>query len=673
MPLSDTITAQWAWIIPALSVSAFFVTAVFGRFLPKQGVYIPLAAIAAGFVLFWFVLTDVVANGSREVAVNWIVLGDTRISWGIIADRLSVTMLGLITFVALLVQVYSIEYMKGEGRIGWYYAVHALFAGAMLALVLADNLIFLYLAWELVGLGSYLLIGFWWERRSAAEAAKKAFITTRIGDVGLLIGIILLYRATGTFDISTIFHVAEQGDIDGGTLTLSMLLIFLGAMGKSAQFPFHVWLPDAMEGPTPVSALIHAATMVAAGVFLVARLLPLFELAENVLLVVSIVGLFTFIYAGTLSLVMEDFKQVLAYSTISHLGLMMLALGAGALGAAMLHLVAHGLAKALLFLGAGSVNHATHRTGIWELGGLIKKMPVTGVTFLIGAASLAGIPPLVGFWSKDEVLVAVSDARGPIFLALALGGALLSALYMARVAFVVFFGKPRGEANAHESPSLLTAPLLLLALGTILACVLVFDWSGSYDGFGAFLLADQGFLHHEEKFHIVPWLAGLSVLLAISGVAVGWLVYVRESVSHESLAQKLASRPSRDGQEVLRRRRLPVDGRPSRARVRRGCGGVRPDRRQRYRSGRSGAAGAILGISRPAGPDWAAVQLRSRNGGGNTGACGPVVDADGVSQLEAYSCLTAPSVQKDADFLEHFADDTPRCVTFEMCVSRPPV
>ena len=540
MALSDTITAQWAWVIPALSVSAFFITAVLGRYLPKQGIYVPIAAIALGFVLFWFVLADLVANGAREVAVDWIVLGDTRISWGITVDRLSVTMLGLVTFVALLVQVYSLEYLKGERRIGWYYAVHALFAGAMLALVLADNLIFLYVAWELVGLGSYLLIGFWWERRTAAEAAKKAFITTRIGDVGLLIGIILLFRATGTFDISTIFHVAEQGGIDSGTLTLSMLLIFLGAMGKSAQFPFHVWLPDAMEGPTPVSALIHAATMVAAGVFLTARLLPLFEMAENVLLVVSVVGLFTFIYAGTLSLVMTDFKQVLAYSTISHLGLMILALGAGALGAAMLHLVAHGLAKALLFLGAGSVNHSTHKTGIWELGGVVKKMPITGVTFIIGAASLAGIAPLVGFWSKDEILVAVSDGRGPLFLTLALAGALLSAVYMARVVFVVFFGKARGYGDAHESPWLISAPLVLLAFGSVVACALVFDWPGSYNGFGAFLLADQEFLHHVEKFHIVPWLAIISTLLAVGGVAVGWLVYIRGSISHESLARRLA-------------------------------------------------------------------------------------------------------------------------------------
>lgn len=541
MPLSDTITAQWAWVIPVLSLSAFFVTAVFGRFLPKQGVYVPIAAIALGFILFWFVLADVVANGPRTAGIDWIILGDTRVSWSIIVDRLSVVMIGLITFVALVVQVYSIEYMKGEKRIGWYYAVHALFAGSMLALVLADNLIFLYAAWELVGLGSYLLIGFWWERRPAAEAAKKAFITTRIGDVGLLIGIIVLFRATGTFDISTIFHIAGQGGIDDATLNFAMLSIFLGAMGKSAQFPFHVWLPDAMEGPTPVSALIHAATMVTAGVFLVARLMPLFQLTENVLLVVAIVGLFTFVYACTLALVMNDFKRVLAYSTISHLGLMMLALGAGSMDAAMLHLVAHGAAKALLFLCAGSVNHATHKTDIWELGGIARSMPITGVTFIVGAASLAGIPPLAGFWSKDEALVAVLDGPGALFLGAALIGVLLSALYMSRLLFVIFFGKARTRsADVHESTPTMTAPLALLAIGSVLGGALAIDWPGPYDGFGAFLLADQGFLHQEAGGHFVLWLSAVSVALAGSGGALGWLVYQRGTVSHETWARKLS-------------------------------------------------------------------------------------------------------------------------------------
>ena len=381
-----------------------------------RGAFVSVAAILLGFVLFWFVLVDLLDNGGGTFSADWLVLGDVSITWGAIVDSLSVTMIGLVTFVALLVQVYSIEYMRGEPRYGWYFASHALFAAAMLALVLADNLVFLYLAWELVGLGSYLLIGFWHEKRSAAEAAKKAFVTTRIGDVGLLIGIILLYRATGTFDISGVIHAVENGVgtglISQATVNLAMFLVFLGAMGKSAQFPFHVWLPDAMEGPTPVSALIHAATMVAAGVFLVARLMPLFEMAPAVLLFVAVIGLITFAFAGTLALVMTDLKRVLAYSTISHLGLMMLSLGAFGMAVAIFHLLVHGIAKALLFLGAGSVTHGTGRTDIREMGGLRRAMPVTAITFTIGAASLAGLVPFSGFFSKEEALITVLDERG---------------------------------------------------------------------------------------------------------------------------------------------------------------------------------------------------------------------------------------------------------------------
>ena len=410
---------------------------------------------------------DLLENGGGTFSADWLVLGDVSITWGVLVDRLSVTMIGLVTFVALLVQVYSVEYMRGEPRYGWYFASHALFAAAMLALVLADNLVFLYLAWELVGLGSYLLIGFWHEKRPAAEAAKKAFVTTRIGDVGLLIGIILLYRATGTFDISGVIHAVENGVgtglISQATVNLAMFLVFLGAMGKSAQFPFHVWLPDAMEGPSPVSALIHAATMVAAGVFLVARLMPLFEMAPTVLLFVAVIGLFTFAFAGTLALVMTDLKRVLAYSTISHLGLMMLSLGAFGMVAAILHLLIHGVSKALLFLGAGSVTHGTGRTDIREMGGLWRAMPITAVTFTIGAASLAGLVPFSGFFSKEEALVTVLDERGLAFFIPTFAAALLSALYMARVTFLVFFGASRGEGEAHESPWLMTVPLLVLA------------------------------------------------------------------------------------------------------------------------------------------------------------------------------------------------------------------
>ena len=355
--------------------------------------------------------------------------------------------------------------MKGDSRYGWYFSLHALFAGSMLLVVLADNLLFLYFAWELVGLGSYLLIGFWFDRRSAAEAAKKAFITTRIGDVGLLIGIIILFKATGTFHISSIIHVAQNGGISDSTIMWSSLLIFLGAMGKSGQFPLHVWLPDAMEGPTPVSALIHAATMVAAGVYLVARMMPLFDLVPEMQLIVVITGLFTFIFAGFIALVMTDMKRILAYSTISHLGLMMLSIGTGAVGAALFHLVVHGISKALLFLGAGNVMHSTNdETDCWRLGGLKSKMPITAGIFLIGSLSLAGIAPLSGFFSKDEILSSVYQEMGLGFLIVTLAGGFVSALYIARLFLITFTGTSRTDAakNAHESPVLMLFPVVML-------------------------------------------------------------------------------------------------------------------------------------------------------------------------------------------------------------------
>jgi NADH-quinone oxidoreductase subunit L len=543
MPFASSIGVEWAWVIPALSASAFFIVVIFGRFLPRQGSFLSIVAILLGFVLFWYVLRDLLQSGPASFSLNWLTVGALQITWGVSVDRLAVTMLGLVTFVALLIQVYSLEYMRGDPRLGWYFAVHAMFAAAMLALVLADNLLFLYIAWELVGLGSYLLIGFWYERRSAAEAAKKAFVTTRIGDVGLLIGIILLFKATGTFDISEIFLRAEQGAISQGTLNVATFLIFLGAMGKSAQFPFHVWLPDAMEGPTPVSALIHAATMVAAGVYLVARLLPLFELAPTVLLFVASIGLVTFLLGAALALVMTDIKRVLAYSTISHLGLMMLSLGAFGPAAAIFHLVAHGLSKALLFLGAGSVMHGLdEETDVWKMGGLRRRMPITAITFVIGAAALAGLAPLSGFFSKDEILLAVLDHRNPVFIALVLAGVVLSALYMARLVLVVFFGQPRASADhAHESPALMTVPLMLLAFFAATVGFLAFGWTDAYQGFGAFLsnagqVALLPGLHFEWEIEV--WLTIVSLLLAVAGVGIGWLAYSRGAISHARVAQR---------------------------------------------------------------------------------------------------------------------------------------
>ena len=536
--MTEHIGTSWAWVIPALSAGAFFVVLPFRRFLPKQGAYVSIAAILGGFALFWFVLLGFLDSGASGASLRWLSVGATKLTWGVHVDEISVTMLGLVTFVALLVQVYSLGYMRHDGHddpgLGRYFAFHSLFAAAMLALVLADNLVFLYIAWELVGLGSYLLIGFWYERRSAAEAAKKAFVTTRIGDVGLLIGIILLFNATGTFEISTIIHIAQNGGIPDGTLNTAMILIFLGAMGKSAQVPFHVWLPDAMEGPTPVSALIHAATMVAAGVYLVARLMPMFELAPVVLVTIASVGLFTFLFAGTIALVVNDIKRVLAYSTISHLGLMMLSLGAGGVGAALFHLVAHGVSKALLFLGAGSVMHATDdETDIRRMGGLRHRMPLTAWTFVIGAASLAGVLPLAGFFTKDEVLLHVLEHRHPLFIVLALVGVALSALYTARVTFAAFFGAPRSDhSSVRESPVSMTLPLVVLAALAATVGLLAF---GIGDGFGGF----AAFIEGHGEFRLVPWLSVASLGLSGVGIWVGWAVYVRGTLSPSTIIERL--------------------------------------------------------------------------------------------------------------------------------------
>ena len=525
-----------AWLIPALSVLAFPITLFLGRFLPGKGSFIPIVAIAAGFILFWFVLSDFLSGGSvpLHVDIEWINIGFWEITWGFLVDRISVVMLGLITFVALLVQVYSLQYMKGDSRYGWYFSLHALFAGSMLLVVLADNLLFLYFAWELVGLGSYLLIGFWFDRRSAAEAAKKAFITTRIGDVGLLIGIIILFKATGTFHISSIIHVAQNGGISDSTIMWSSLLIFLGAMGKSGQFPLHVWLPDAMEGPTPVSALIHAATMVAAGVYLVARMMPLFDLVPEMQLIVVITGLFTFIFAGFIALVMTDMKRILAYSTISHLGLMMLSIGTGAVGAALFHLVVHGISKALLFLGAGNVMHSTNdETDCWRLGGLKSKMPITAGIFLIGSLSLAGIAPLSGFFSKDEILSSVYQEMGLGFLIVTLAGGFISALYIARLFLITFTGTSRTDAakNAHESPVLMLFPVVMLTIVAIFLGMVAIPM-GEFKGF-------TSFVEQESKFHIIPWLLVVSLSIAILGVVVGWLYYGKSRLSHKSVALRL--------------------------------------------------------------------------------------------------------------------------------------
>ena len=527
---TEAIGLQWAWLAPAACVGAFTALALFGRYLPWKGPYIAIGAIGFGFVLFWFLLNDLLNGAGREFSATWFEAGGGVFDLGMTIDPVAMVMMGVITFVSLLVQIYSLGYMRGESRLAWYFAVHSLFVASMLGLVLSNNLLVLYVGWELVGICSYLLIGFWYERRSAAEAAKKAFITTRIGDVGLLVGILLLYNKLGTFHIPTILEAVQAGELSSGVMTLSAILIFLGAMGKSAQFPLHVWLPDAMEGPTPVSALIHAATMVVAGVYLVARMLPLFEAAPGAGELVIAIGLITAVMGATMALSSTDLKRMLAYSTVSQIGFMMLALGHGALAAAMFHLATHALFKALLFLGAGNVLHAVGEhsdVDIRRLGGLRSRMPVTSAVFVIAALALSGIPPLSGFWSKDEILQGIWKDGNPATLVITIGAFFLSALYMTRLCWLVFFGKlkPENEA-AHEAPFVMTGPIALLGILTLVFGFTAPDWldnvlglPGEATGFGSFVL-DKADSFHE---HVV--LAAVSSVVALVGIVLGLAIY----------------------------------------------------------------------------------------------------------------------------------------------------
>ncbi len=548
---------EWAWLIPVLSFGAAPLIVVFGRFIPGKGALLSILAIAGGFGVFWFVFgswldATPIENCFTDPSTGALTchyerswfnaglpgLGDSvSLNWGIIVDPLTIAMLGLVTFVALMVQIYSLGYMQGDPRFGWYFAVHALFAASMLTIVVADNFLLLYVAWELVGVCSYLLIGFWHELPSAREAAKKAFIVTRIGDVGLLVGILLIWRDVGSFSMLEAFEAVRTGAMSEGIATAAAVLLFLGAMGKSAQVPFHVWLPDAMEGPTPVSALIHAATMVVAGVFLVARVFPLFEAYDaDPLLMVAIVGLVTALMASTIALVATDLKRILAYSTISHLGLMMLSLGAFGYTAAIFHMLAHGFAKALLFLGAGSVIHSTEEQETGNLGGLRKVMPLTAFVFAVGALSLGGVPILAGFWSKDEVLTAVNDHRNVVFIIFALITAALSALYMGRALFVTFFGRlPDAMTHVHDAPFSMAGPLVLLAVLAAGFGIISFNWPGNFGGFGTFL-----FFGHAEGFHFTYWIGILSAVVAVAAFALTFMVYARRSFSLDPIRARFA-------------------------------------------------------------------------------------------------------------------------------------
>jgi NADH-quinone oxidoreductase subunit L len=472
-----------------------------------------------------------------QMTAEWLRIGDRfSIALGVKLDPLAWIMVCVVCFVSLLVQLYSMGYMRGESGYARYFAYLGLFTASMLGLVTADNLFQLYVCWELVGICSYLLIGFWWRRSSAANAAKKAFIVTRFGDVGFLLGVLLLTSVSGSFGFDavtqTVARVAHGEAISiplmgaQAFLIAAPLLLFCGAVGKSAQFPLHIWLPDAMEGPTPVSALIHAATMVVAGVYMVARLFPLFAASELAMNVVLATGTLTAFIAATIALVQTDIKKVLAYSTVSQLGYMMLGLGAGGQTAGVFHLVTHAMFKALLFLAAGSVIHALHHADnpndLRAMGGLGARMRTTALTCGIGALALAGFPLLSGFWSKDAILGAALEnpsllARIALITGIVVAG--LTAFYSTRMWILAFSGAPRSEAaaHAHESPLAMTLPLWLLAVPSLL----LGGWLHLGNRFADYLAV--GGHAPAEEMHL--WLAAVTSLTALGGIGLAWRLY----------------------------------------------------------------------------------------------------------------------------------------------------
>ena len=531
-------------MVPLLT---FAIIAIFVRRHHKLSSYLTVGAIFIAWLLSMVIVLGAVANMphfAEEPAVHLTLLriptGATTLDIGVQIDPLTVVLLFMVPTVCLMIFIYSVGYMEGDPRYSRFFAYVCLFSTGMLGLVVADNLLLLFICWEVMGLCSYLLIGFWFEKPSAMWAGLKAFITTRIGDVLLLLGMVLLYTQTGALRFETVFDGVERiAETNPNLMFVIALLVFGGAVGKSAQFPLHVWLPDAMEGPTPVSALIHAATMVAAGVFLVARMLPIFVVlpAMPALAWVAAIGAITAFFASTIAIAQDDIKRVLAYSTISQLGYMIMALGLGGFVAAVFHLITHAFFKALLFLGSGSVIHGVGTNDMMEMGGLRKKMPYTFWTFLIGMLALAGVPPLAGFWSKDEIL-AVAFEQNTVVWVMGTLAAFITAFYMTRQVCLTFVGQPRNkEIHAHESPRLMYIPLVILAIGAALLGLLGvpadFPVLGPLLGNNPFhrFLAAQ--FHQWPYVHLphVSFNASvmiISIVMAGCGIGLGYLLYGRK-------------------------------------------------------------------------------------------------------------------------------------------------
>ncbi|UCC80432.1 MAG: NADH-quinone oxidoreductase subunit L, partial [Candidatus Zixiibacteriota bacterium] len=462
--------------------------------------------------------------------------GSFVIPMGIYIDPLTAIMLMVVSIVAALIQIYSLGYMAGDPRFARYYAYLSLFTFSMLGLVLAGTYVLMFVFWELVGLTSYFLIGFWFEKKSASDAGKKAFVTTKIGDLGFLLGLAILIFAVGSASLPELDYMIANGQISENLMPLvaiAGILMFCGAVGKSAQFPLHVWLPDAMEGPTPVSALIHAATMVAAGVYLAARMMGIIMISETMMYVVASIGAFTAFLAASIGLVQNDIKRVLAYSTVSQLGYMMMALGLAGYTAGTFHLMTHAFFKALLFLAAGSVIHAVHTNDIQYMGGLSKKMKITSKTFLIASLSIAGIFPLSGFWSKDEIFAVAFEGGHYPFLVVGILVAGMTAFYMFRLYFLTFTGEPRDKHaydHAHESPKNMTVPLIILAVLSVCAGWVGIPWL--HKGYSSFVY--YGAVHHVEPNLILML---ISLVVALSGIGLAYIIYVKKTITAEAIGR----------------------------------------------------------------------------------------------------------------------------------------
>lgn len=527
---------QYLWLIPLLPLVAAAINAMLPSDARQTAARVTIGTMGASFLISVIAFFKVAGGGRVYHNFDWFSFGNGQLQLGWLLDPLSAAMLMMVTFVGLCIFVYSVAYMAHDARQKQFFTFLSLFAAAMLGLIISNSLLLLFMCWEVVGLASYLLIGFWFEKPSAAAACKKAFITTRIGDIGFLLGIAWLAKENG----SLLFYDDGRGFLEQGALehlnglmvggmtaaTAIGLLLFCGAMGKSGQVPLHVWLPDAMEGPTPVSALIHAATMVAAGVFLIGRVHPL--MTTESLNVVAGIGALTAVIAALIGIAQTDIKRILAYSTVSQLGYMMLALGVGGLGAGIFHLITHGFFKALLFLGAGSVIHGCHGgQDIRAMGGLRGPMRNTFVTYAIGMMALSGFPLLFsGFWSKEAILHAAHATVGshlPFYAGLI--GAVLTAFYMTRLMALVFFGTYRGDSAhpPHESPSLMTVPLKVLA---VFAIVLGFFGTPAWPWFTSWIEGREAHFHFGELFHLETLgLMVVSTLAVGSGVWLGWRLY----------------------------------------------------------------------------------------------------------------------------------------------------